>query len=106
MPKAEEDPKSEQTPATKPNRPAKLWCVVRMVDYRMQGLSPEDPEDKTGEQEWCEIGGETTISSDREAMFQLARRHQGLLMSVDGMPPVSKVRAFLDSAKAVREVQV
>lgn len=70
------------------------WIVCRIVDYRLQALAPSDPDDREGEQDWADVGGDTTISLDREAMFQLARTHKGLLLSANGLPGGGRMAAF------------
>lgn len=65
--------------------PLKLWSVVRLVDYRIQGLACEaDPC-------WEDISADTIISTDREAMYQKARSYGGLLVSTEGVPSARQV---------------
>lgn len=81
----------------------RLWCVVRIVDYRLQALAPSDPAEPEADQEWSDLGSDTTISADREAVFQLARSNGGLLMSVNGLPGQGRMAAFWARAKALTE---
>lgn len=102
MPKTEtaEAPTEQPAKQDATKQRKRLWCCVRIVDYRLQGLAPSDPEDKEGDQDWCDIGGDTAISADREAVFQLARAHGGLLMSCNGLPSSGRMAAFQAAAKA------
>lgn len=73
----------------------RLWIVTRIVDYRLQALADEsDPC-------WEELSGDSIISEDRDAMFQLARRYQGLLCSADGVPSPRQSRKFADAIAAL-----
>lgn len=78
-----------------------MWCVLRIVDYRLQALAPADPDAPEGDQEWADLGAESTCSTDREAMYQLARNHSGLLVSAAGIPGAGRVGRFLDRARAL-----
>lgn len=78
----------------------RLWLCLRVVDYRLQALCPVDPAYPLGEQEWSDIGPDTTITTDRESVFQLAREHGGLLLSASGLPSLGKLGALLGRVKA------
>lgn len=88
-------------PTEKPRVQKRLWLCVRIVDYRLQALAPTDGDDPEGEQDWCDVGADTTLSADREAMFQLARLHQGLLMGFNGLPAAGRLAALAARAKAL-----
>ncbi len=90
---------NEET-AAKPERRKRYWLAVRIVDYRLQALAPEDPADPEGEMDWCDIGADTMVSSDREAVYQLARTHSGLLLSMDGLPRSGRLAAMVARATA------
>ena len=77
-------------------RAPRLWCVVRIVDYRLQALAVPNEQgvDVTTEADWSELGPLTYISADRESVFQLARAHQGLLMSAEGLPTQMAMAGF------------
>lgn len=103
-PIADPDENAGTTHAEQPKEQRKRpWVVVRIVDYRLQALSPSDREDPEGEQDWSDVGGDTTISIDREAMFQLARTHKGLLLSANGLPGGGRMVAFQRRLAAVME---
>lgn len=97
-------PAPEQAPAGLPSSNGKgqkkFWLCLRIVDYRLQALSPVDPQYQLDEQEWCDIGPDSTLSADRESMFQLAREHGGLLVSATGLPSLGKLSALLERIKA------
>lgn len=81
---------------TSPRSRSRYWIAVRVVDYRIQALAPCDSDDPQGEQDWSDIGCDTTVSTDREAIFQLARQHNGLLLSMSGLPAVGRLRALVN----------
>jgi hypothetical protein len=83
-------------------RRPRAWCVVRIVDYRMQALAQASDDPDNHDLEWCDIGGDTVVSCDRESMFQAARRHQGLLMTANGLPSPGRMARF---AERVREME-
>lgn len=92
--------------AAQPAAPAarkRLWCVVRIIDYRLQCLSqPRDEEGhNVGEAEWADFGADSIITDDRESAFQLGRANGGLLMSVNGLPSTGRMMAFHAAAKAL-----
>lgn len=88
------------SPAAKPPR-FRLWCVVRIVDYRLQALANESDDPDNMSYEWTDLGGDSVLSADRESMFQLARQHQGLLMAANGLPGPGRVAKFSANVKAL-----
>lgn len=91
----------ESAPQPERKQKPRLWCGVRIVDYRLQALAPVDKDNPTGDQEWCDLGGDTMVTSDREWMFQACRAEGGLLMSVNGLPGSGRVAAFHATCKAL-----
>lgn len=103
MPKTsalEREPEEQaQQPIKTPRK--RVWCVVRVVDYRFQALSPSDPADPTSGEDWSDLGADTLLSCEREDMFQLARLHGGLLMSAHGLPSGARMLAVQARVKAL-----
>lgn len=87
-------------PAAKAPR-VRVWCVVRIVDYRLQALACECDHPDNQCYEWTDLGGDSVLSADRESMFQLARQHQGLLMAANGLPGPGRVAKFVANVKAL-----
>lgn len=75
------------------------WCVVKVEDYRLQALTPADPEFPADDLDWGDLGPDTYITTDREEAFQTARRERGLLMSCDGLPAPGRIIAFKEAVK-------
>lgn len=76
------------------------YIAIKIVDYRVRALAG----DSAATAEWEDLSDATLISTDREAIFQLARKHGGLLCSADGVPGVRQAKAFHDSRTAIERV--
>lgn len=81
----------------------RLYSAIRIVDGRIQGLCPSDPEDANSEPSWADWGAETLIWEDREDAYQTARSMQGLLVSVDGLPVAARLLAYQAKVRRMRE---
>lgn len=81
----------------------RLWLCARIVDYRFQALAVADPTAEDSDHCWSDIGPDTLLSDDREAVFQLGRANGGLLLGVDGLPNGARLAALAARAKATAE---
>lgn len=69
-----------------------LFIIARIVDYRFQALAADEPSDPLAGFE--DMGAATLVSSEREEMFQAARKHGGLLLNASGVPSPRGMAAF------------
>lgn len=93
----------EDRPGAKEKRVrlARTFCVARIIDYRLQVLALQDPEDSSSPMDFADISGDAYISADREEVYQTAREHDGLLMSTAGLPGGARMAQFQDRARAI-----
>lgn len=60
----------------------RVWCVIRLRDYGLTGLHPTEDEGPQFER----IKSTLYLWTDREAAFQNAREHGGLLCAAESLP--------------------
>lgn len=101
---ANTEPTEDKSAASAPaKKRVRIWMCARIVDYRFQALALEDPTYDDSDHCWADVGPDTFTSDDREAVFQLARTHGGLLLGCDGLPNGARVAALMARVKAMVE---